>query len=73
MTPTLLIRAMSRTPAALIAVVAAISTQPRITALRALSDFTDGSPTSWNAGEIWGSVACGARATAASEITEPHR
>ena len=73
MTPTLLIRAISRTPATLIAVVAAISTQPRITAFRALSALIDGSPTRWNAGEIWGSVAWSARATAAREMTEPHR
>ena len=46
MTPTLLIRAISRTPAALIAVVAAISTQPSITAFLALSALFDGSPIS---------------------------
>ena len=73
-TPTLLIRASSRTPATLID--RRRGDQHAARGSRRcgrLSALTAGSPTSWKTGEICGSGPCSASATAASDRTEPHR
>src|SRR4051795_9424351 len=72
-TPTSLIRAISRTPPALTAVVKTSSSVPSSTALAAPDgDVTDGSPpTSWKPSHTDGSTICSAIAAAARATTQP--
>lgn len=64
-TPTLLMRDISRTPKALIAVVKRMVTDPRMMA------FLAGSSTTWNPDHTWGRITCIAIATAATVTMEP--